>query len=68
MVDKRVGGALGKAIQQARTAKGMTQAKLAQAINEKQAVINEYESGKAIPNGKIISKIERALGTKLPRN
>jgi putative transcription factor len=45
----------------------MTQAKLAQAINEKPAVINEYENGKAIPNGQIISKIERALGCKLPR-
>lgn len=65
--DKKVGLGLGKAIQQARTAKGMTQAKLAQAINEKPAVINQYENGKAIPNGQIISKIERALGCKLPR-
>ena len=30
-------------------------------------VINEYESGKAIPNNAIIAKIERALGAKLPR-
>lgn len=36
-------------------------------INEKPQVINEYESGKAIPNNQIIMKIERALGCKLPR-
>ena len=74
----------------------MTQAQLAQKINEKPVVINQYENGKAIPNGlvscffclylpfylnrkhpcltlafaifiQLISKIERALGTKLPR-
>lgn len=44
---------LGKAIQQARVAKKLTQAKLAQAINEKPAVINQYENGKAIPNGQV---------------
>eukprot|EP00177_Eucheuma_denticulatum_P008539 GFKZ01015544.1.p1 GENE.GFKZ01015544.1~~GFKZ01015544.1.p1 ORF type:complete len:148 (-),score=27.63 GFKZ01015544.1:534-917(-) len=64
---KKVGLALGKAIQQARMQKKLTQAKLAQAINEKPAVINQYENGKAIPNGQIIAKIERALGAKLPR-
>eukprot|EP00174_Griffithsia_okiensis_P000787 GO256345.1.p1 GENE.GO256345.1~~GO256345.1.p1 ORF type:complete len:135 (+),score=11.87 GO256345.1:123-527(+) len=64
---KKVGLGLGKAIQQARSAKKMTQAALAQAINEKPAVINQYENGKAIPNGQLISKIERALGAKLPR-
>lgn len=64
---QKVGLGLGKAIQQARAAKSMTQAKLAQAINEKPAVVNQYENGKAIPNGQIIVKMERALGTKLPR-
>jgi putative transcription factor len=34
-------------------------------INEKPQVIQEYESGKAIPNQQIIRKLERALGTKL---
>jgi putative transcription factor len=38
---------------------------LEQMINEKPQVIQEYESGKAIPNQQIISKLERALGTKL---
>ena len=45
----------------------MTQKALATAINEKPQVVGEYESGKAIPNPQIISKLERALGAKLPR-
>mmetsp|Transcript_27999 Transcript_27999/g.82335 ORF Transcript_27999/g.82335 Transcript_27999/m.82335 type:complete len:87 (+) Transcript_27999:559-819(+) len=52
---------------QARMAKKMTQKELATAINEKPQVIGEYESGKAIPNPQIISKMERKLGCKLPR-
>ena len=36
-----------------------------QLINEKPQVIQEYESGKAIPNQQIIIKLERALGAKL---
>ena len=52
---------------QARTAKKMTQKELATLINEKPQVVAEYESGKAVPNPQIISKIERKLGTKLPR-
>jgi len=63
----RVDKSLSKAIQQARMAKKMTQKDLATAINEKPQVIGEYESGKAIPNGQIIVKIERKLGVKLPR-
>lgn len=63
----KVDKSLSKAIMQARTAKKMTQKELATAINEKPQVIAEYESGKAIPNSQIISKIERKLGCKLPR-
>lgn len=37
------------------------------AINEKPQVVGEYETGKAIPNPQIISKLERKLGVKLPR-
>merc|ERR1711972_26765 len=55
------------ALQQARLAKKMTQAQLAAAINEKNMVINEYESGKAIPNGAIINKLNRSLGVRLPK-
>ncbi|CAB9528175.1 Multiprotein-bridging factor [Seminavis robusta] len=63
----RVDKSLSKAIMQARTAKKMTQKELATAINEKPQVVAEYESGKAIPNPQIISKLERKLGCKLPR-
>ena len=37
------------------------------AINEKPQIVAEYEAGKAIPNPAIITKLERALGVKLPR-
>ncbi|KAM1189784.1 hypothetical protein ACFX2J_025421 [Malus domestica] len=36
-------------------------------INEKPQVIQEHESGKAIPNQQVITKLERALGAKLCR-
>ncbi len=62
-----VGLDLARAIQQARMAKGMKQTELATAIAEKATVINEYEAGRAQPNGALISKLERALGVKLPR-
>jgi putative transcription factor len=55
------------ALQQARLAKKMSQAALATAINEKQSVVNEYESGKAIPNGALVQKLNKALGVRLPK-
>ena len=58
---------LSKAIQQARIAKKLTQAQLAQKINEQQKVIQQYESGSAIPNGQIIVKLDKVLGVRLPR-
>lgn len=63
----KVDKSLSKAIMQARTAKKMTQKDLATAINEKPQVIGQYESGKAVPNPQIISKLEQKLGCKLPR-
>lgn len=63
----KVDKSLSKAIQQARMAKKMTQKDLATKINEKPQVVGEYESGKAVPNGQLIVKMERALGVKLPR-
>ncbi|KAH7522991.1 hypothetical protein JRO89_XSUnG0085900 [Xanthoceras sorbifolium] len=63
--DDRVPTELKKAIMQARTDKKLTQAQLAQIINEKPQIIQEYESGKAIPNQQILTKLERALGVKL---
>jgi putative transcription factor len=62
-----VSQSLSKAIAQARLAKKMTQKDLATAINEKPQIIQEYESGKAIPNPQILNKLDRALGIHLPR-
>ena len=55
------------AMQRARTAAQMSQADLARRINEKQSVVNDYESGRAVPNPNIITKLERALNCRLPR-
>ena len=60
--DATVSKDLRLAITQARNAKGLTQKQLATQLNMQPQVINEYESGKAIPNNQIIAKIERALG------
>ncbi|PRQ50158.1 putative transcription factor Lambda-DB family [Rosa chinensis] len=65
LAHERVPSELKKAIMQARMDKKLTQAQLAQIINEKPQVIQEYESGKAIPNQQVIGKLERALGAKL---
>ena len=43
----------------------MTQKDLATKVNEKPSVINDYESGRAVPDQKVLSKLERALGVKL---
>lgn len=56
-----------KAIQQARLANKMSQKQLAAALNVPVQTISSYESGKAIPNNQFISKLERALKTKIPR-
>ena len=66
-ITKRVGSEFKSALQKARQAKGLTQADLAKLINEKSTVINEYEAGKAIPNGQVIQKLNRALGCVLPK-
>ncbi|KAL3508771.1 hypothetical protein ACH5RR_028172 [Cinchona calisaya] len=62
---QKVPSELKKAIMHARQEKKLTQAQLAQLINEKPQIIQEYESGKAIPNQQIISKLERTLSVKL---
>ena len=52
-------------IMQARTAKGLTQAKLAQAMSLSQAEISSFEAGKAMPSGATLSKMSRVLGVVL---
>ena len=61
----KIAPSVGKAIQTARQEKQFTQKDLAQKVNEKPSVIQDYESSKAIPNPQILSKLERALGVKL---
>lgn len=65
---EKVSSTLKTQIVQARTAKKMTQSQLAQAINEKPQIIQEYESGKAIPNPQILSKMSRILGVTLKKS
>lgn len=75
---KTVGLAVGRKIQQGRQTKGWTQKDLAEVrtaltkntdftkqIQEKQVVVQQYENGKAIPNQKVITKLEKALGVSL---
>jgi putative transcription factor len=64
---EKVSSNLKQQIIQARTAKKMTQVQLAQAINEKPQVIQDYESGKAIPNPQHLSKMSRILGVVLKK-
>ena len=61
----RVGLTLSKRISQARSSRKMKQSDLAKAINERPNVVNEYETGKAIPNHQILAKMEKVLGVKL---
>jgi putative transcription factor len=65
IVIKKTSLKLRKAIQQARTTHKMSQSMLANKINVKSNVINDYESGKAIPNQQIIVKLEKVLKVKL---
>eukprot|EP01123_Difflugia_compressa_P011089 TRINITY_DN429_c0_g1_i1.p1 TRINITY_DN429_c0_g1~~TRINITY_DN429_c0_g1_i1.p1 ORF type:complete len:140 (+),score=31.17 TRINITY_DN429_c0_g1_i1:109-528(+) len=60
---KTVNPDIAKRIIQARAAKKLTQKDLAMAIQETVTVVQQYEQAKAVPNQKILSKIERALGT-----
>jgi len=58
---------LKRAIIQARNAKRMTQKDLALQLGCDAKTVQEYESGRAIPNNALIAKMERAMGAKLPR-
>jgi len=58
---------LKRAMMAARNAKRMTQKELAQLLGCDAKTVQEYESGRAIPNNALIAKMERAMGAKLPR-
>ncbi len=50
------------ALMKARTAKGMKQADLAKRLNLKQTDIQDYESGKRVPEHQVRNKMIRVLG------
>ena len=52
-------------MQNARMELKLSQKDVAQKINEKPSVLQDYESSKAIPNAQILAKLERVLGVKL---
>ena len=62
---QKVSQKVSKAIIDGRTVKKMNRKQLASAIQENVKIVEEYETGKAIPNIKIINKFQRALGVKL---
>lgn len=53
-----------KLIQQARTAKKMSQQDLANKLNVKKNIINDLESGKMLLNKGFVSRVKRVLGIK----
>lgn len=59
-----VGTTVGKAIAQARLAKGMDQQALANAVRVQKCIISDIESGKAVRNGAVMASIRRVLGMK----
>jgi putative transcription factor len=56
---------LHKLVAQARMRMNLTQEDLGKKINEKKSVISELETGRIRPDGKLLRKLERALGVKL---
>ncbi|KAF8337505.1 uncharacterized protein EI90DRAFT_3118943 [Cantharellus anzutake] len=61
----KIAPSVGKAISAARLECGLTQKEVAQKISEKPSVLQDYESGRAVPSDQILSKLERILAVKL---
>ncbi|KAF9557665.1 MBF1-domain-containing protein [Agrocybe pediades] len=61
----KIAPSVGRAMQAARLELKLSQKDVAQKVNEKPSVIQDYESSKAIPNPQILGKLERVLGVKL---
>jgi len=59
---QKVSLSVSQRIQQGRMEKGLKQKELARLINTKPTTIQSYENGKAVPSGRVIQQIERALG------
>lgn len=58
---ERVNLCVGKKIMQSRSEKKMTRVALANAINIKENILQDYENGKAIPDNGILRKISNCL-------
>jgi transcriptional regulator with XRE-family HTH domain len=56
---------LGRRIQKIRKAKGLTQEQLAEKIGTSTPWIGHIETGRELPNLKLLQKIARALGVKV---
>ena len=59
--NKKISSDISKKILQNRNSKNLTQKQLAQLINVKPSVKNDYESGKAIPNPSILNKLKKII-------
>lgn len=64
---KKVSKAIADAIQQKRLELGLTQAQLAQKINEKPAIVNDVENCRGVYNHVHVNKILKALGLSLTK-
>ncbi len=64
---KKISIDIRKTIQQARSAKGMTQKDLAIRLCVPLNVITDYESGKAIPDRVILNRIAQILDVKITK-
>ena len=62
---KKVSFDVKRAIQKGRLANEMSQKELARRLNLRPTIIRDYELGKAIPSGKILSRMGRLLNIRL---
>lgn len=61
---KKFGTENGKILQAARLGKKLTQEQLANQINERKNIINQYETGNVVPDNKIVNKLRKILNVK----
>ena len=64
----KVSRTMAQQISKARIARKMTQKQLASLLNVPAKTIQDYESGKAIPQGSLIARLNRTLGITIVRD
>ena len=57
-----------KQLMMARQVKKITQKQLAQQLNMQTTEISKFENGQLVPDNKMIAKIDKILGSRLPRS